>query len=469
MEFVLKTVAIEGKEVYLCGDFNVDLLKLDDNNRNLNFYNLLNSYGFLPLIIHPSRVVDNQMPSLIDNIFSNNLSDEITSGNIYLTLSEHFSQFASVKREKLDVKKVNRFERDFSKFSGHAFREEVSIINWNMDNTDSNEGFRDFYLKLKGCSDIHAPIRKLVAKEVKLKSKPWINLKLAKMIKIKNKLFERKKRQPLNEDTKRLYNMFRNRVDRDLKKSKKSYYSDYFKKHNDNIRKTWQGIKSIVNVNNKLNHGLSQLNINGRMISEPKDVVNHVNDFFVNVGPNLDKDIPKVNHISANKYLKNRNQFNLIITHISNEEILEVIQSLPYKSSGPCSIPLKLLKVVADLITIPLCHIINLSFSTGVFPDMLKVAKVLPLHKGGSSLDPNNFRPISLLSIFDKIIEKIMHKRLYDFLECHNILFENQFGFRKKNSTVYALMEITEKIKETIDEGKFGCGIFIDLKTLLIL
>jgi hypothetical protein len=100
---------------------------------------------------------------------------------------------------------------------------------------------------------------------------------------------------------------------------------------------------------------------------------------------------------------------------------------------------------------------------------MLKVAKVLPLHKGGSSQDLNNFRPISLLSIFDKIIEKLMHKRLYAFLEEHKILFENQFGFRKNNSTIHALIEITERIKESIDNGKFGCGIFIDLKKALIL
>ena len=79
----------------------------------------------------------------------------------------------------------------------------------------------------------------------------------------------------------------------------------------------------------------------------------------------------------------------------------------------------------------------------------LKLDKVLPLNKGRSTLDPNNFRPISLLSIFNKIIEKLMHKRMYEFLEDHDISFENQFGFRKKNSTVYALMEITEKIKET--------------------
>ena len=153
-----------------------------------------------------------------------------------------------------------------------------SIQNWNMDNADSNSLFRDFYLRLKGCSDRHAPIRKLNAKEVKLRSKPWINSDLAKMIKIKNKLFERKKRQPLNENIKVLYNRFRNRVDRELKKSKKSHYTEYFNEHSSNIRKTWQGIKSIVNVKNKFNQGISQLNIKGKIVSEPNDIANHIND-----------------------------------------------------------------------------------------------------------------------------------------------------------------------------------------------
>ena len=89
------------KKVYICGDFNIDLLKVEEKNNYQLYYNLICSFGFLPLIIQSTRVVDNQTPSLIDNIFSNNLSDEITSGNIYLTLSEHF---ASVRREKIDIK-----------------------------------------------------------------------------------------------------------------------------------------------------------------------------------------------------------------------------------------------------------------------------------------------------------------------------------------------------------------------------
>ena len=139
-----------------------------------------------------------------------------------------------------------------------------------------------------------------------------------------------------------------------------------------------------------------------------------------------------------------------------------VASSLENKSTGPYSIPLRLLSVIPDLIILPLAYIINLSFLNGEYPDLLK--KVIPIHKGGSTQDINNYRPISLLSIFDKIMEKLIHKRLYNFLEKHNVLYQHHFGFRKNNSTVFALVQITEMIKESIDSGKFGCGIFIDLR-----
>ena len=143
---------------------------------------------------------------------------------------------------------------------------------------------------------------------------------------------------------------------------------------------------------------------------------------------------------------------------------MDIINQLESKSTGPHSIPVNLLKLIPDLILVPLCKIISNSFSTGIFPDALKNSKVIPIHKGESTQVLNNYRPISLLSIFDKIIEKLMHKRLYSFLNEHNILFRNQFGFRKNNSTSFALIQITERIKETIDKKKYGCGIFIDLR-----
>ena len=112
-----------------------------------------------------------------------------------------------------------------------------------------------------------------------------------------------------------------------------------------------------------------------------------------------------------------------------------------------------MLSVIPDLIILPLANIINLSFLTGECSDLLNVVKVIPIQKGGSSQDVNNYRPIALLSIFDKIIEKLIHKKLYSFLDEHNILYQNQFDFRKNHSTVYALVQIIEMITESIDTG----------------
>ena len=125
------------------------MLKLDKINNYQQLYNLLCSFGFLPLIIQPTGVVENQTPSLIDNIFSNNLSDEIISGNIYLTQYEHFCQFASVKREKIDTRNINIYTRAYSKFSSNDFIDDVSIQNWNYDPDNPSDLFNDFYCRLE--------------------------------------------------------------------------------------------------------------------------------------------------------------------------------------------------------------------------------------------------------------------------------------------------------------------------------
>ena len=169
------------------------------------------------------------------------------------------------------------------------------------------------------------------------------------------------------------------------------------------------------------NTSISQLKINDRIIDHPKEIAESINDFFVDIGKNTEKNIPINPIIKPEKYLKDFNINTFIIAPISNKEILEIITHLDNKSTGPQSIPVYLLKLIADLIIIPLSNIISNSFISGVFPNALKVSKVIPIHKGGSAEEVNNYRPISLLSIFDKIIEKVMYKRLYSFLEHQRI------------------------------------------------
>ena len=104
------------------------------------------------------------------------------------------------------------------------------------------------------------------------------------------------------------------------------------------------------------------------------------------------------------------------------------------------------------------------TYQLGVFPDLFKIAKVIPIHKKGSKVEVSNYRPISLLSNISKIFEKLMHSRLYKFLEKFNCLYDLQFGFRTKYSTTHTLIDITETIRKALDENKFACGVFVDLQ-----
>ena len=118
-------------------------------------------------------------------------------------------------------------------------------------------------------------------------------------------------------------------------------------------------------------------------------------------------------------------------------------------------------------ISVELINIFQLSFSTGVFPSGLKIAKVIPIHKKESKLKCSNYRPISLLSNLDKILEKLMHNRIYEFLEKYKLIYPLQFGFRQHYSTSYALLNLTESIMKALDEDNFTCGIFVDLQKVL--
>ena len=121
--------------------------------------------------------------------------------------------------------------------------------------------------------------------------------------------------------------------------------------------------------------------------------------------------------------------------------------------------------IIKDTIAEPLAEILNLSFTTGIYIDKLKISRVIPIYKEkGDKFLSENYRPISLLSNINKIYEKVMHNRLYSFLEEQGSIYENQFGFRKNHSTTHALIDLTENIRKAIDNNQFACGIFIDLQ-----
>ena len=136
----------------------------------------------------------------------------------------------------------------------------------------------------------------------------------------------------------------------------------------------------------------------------------------------------------------------------------------PHKSSGPDNISTKLIQDSISEIIEPLIHIYNLSLSTGIVPEKLKMAKVIPIFKKGDESVISNYRPISLLSVFDKMLEKVMYTRLESYFNKHNILYDYQFGFRNKYSTNLALIDLLDKLYSDLDNKNFVIGIYCDLQ-----
>ena len=121
-----------------------------------------------------------------------------------------------------------------------------------------------------------------------------------------------------------------------------------------------------------------------------------------------------------------------------------------------------MIKEIRISINSPLVHICNLSLQQRLFPDELKIANVLPLYKTCDPCVFNNYRPVSLLCVLSKVYEKIMYNRLIIFLENYDILFANQFGFRKLHSSYMALMVLTDKLIKSLENGEFVIGVYLD-------
>ena len=125
---------------------------------------------------------------------------------------------------------------------------------------------------------------------------------------------------------------------------------------------------------------------------------------------------------------------------------------------------MNIVKHIITSIIKPLTHIFNTSFKTGVFPDKLKIAKVIPVFKSGIKEDCSNYRPISLLPQFSKILEKLFNSRLSAFIDKNNIINPSQYGFRENMSTTYALTELINEITSSLNNKMYYIGVFIDLK-----
>ena len=152
-------------------------------------------------------------------------------------------------------------------------------------------------------------------------------------------------------------------------------------------------------------------------------------------------------------------------TPVIDDEVKSYLKHLPTrKAAGYDGIHPHFLKCSNESVIKALTHIFNKSIETGIFPDNLKTAKVIPVHKGGQTDFTNNYRPISLLPVISKVFEKLMHKRIVSFLEHCDFFCQSQYGFRKNRNTNLAVSDIVNDLNINIDQGLLNIGVFLDFR-----
>ena len=470
LESLLEKLNLEKKNILIMGDFNINLLHYGDSSDVSDYLESITSNSLFPFISQPTRVTSHSK-TLIDNILLNFHSPSTLSGNLTISISDHMAQFVTLPcntSEQIKPQKLSR--RCFKNFKKEEFLHDLSSIKWDehiRDDDDVNESMASFLNIFEGFLDKHAPFKLLTKKEMKSFSKPWITKGILTSINAKNKLHKKYLKSTNATSKNELFLKFknyRNSIANITKLSKKQHYASFFNDNLNNLKNTWKGIKEIINIKSNTYNKPSSLSVNNQLLTDESDIANSFNEFFANIAGKLSQKITPTEK-KYTDFLINPNENSFFIRPVLEEELATYIKSMkPGKSLGPSSLPTSLLKIAQEVISKPICIIINNSFKNGVFPDLFKVAKVIPIYKKGSKLDRSNYRPISLLSNISKIFEKLMHTRLYSFLDSCKRLYKYQFGFRTKHSTTHTLINITEAIRKALDEKSFACGVFVDLQ-----
>jgi exonuclease III len=459
LEEVLNKVSKNSKKhIVVCGDFNVDFNHCNKTRSIL--LDLLDSFSLTRCIYVPTRTT-NTTSTCIDNIFTDleiNKSELISlvksdhdgqSIEINISLNTNASSsHALIKKRYPNPENMNKFLK--------AFHTNFVPLERHK---DPNELFKDFFESLILNLDTHIPV-----KSVKPRTAKRFDSWATKGIKIsRQKLFELYSIKPTANENLRSYILKYSKVFKQVSRiAKTNFLHNKINTSKNPIKTLWEIIKEETGRGTKKD--ISEID---NMEESAGDNVDTFNNFFTNIAEEL------IKNTNSSYSSDNVLQYLLSIPSpkesfkfcpVSEEDIINITKNLRLTSSNDLwYLSTKFLKCIITDIASPLSKIFNESLKKGVFPYLLKLAKVVPIFKKGNLKDPNNYRPISILPVFSKILEKIVARQLVDFLKVNDVLHSQQYGFQKNKSTRDAMTALTERILHAFDEGHDMYGIFCDL------
>lgn len=435
------------------GDSNVDLFQ------NPHFNDLLTTFQNYDCDSAHNLITRPVSNTCIDHVFSN-FSEKIYVDSVEFSLSDHNIICCKFKKElvKNEYVEIKKAHCDYAKAKEYLLNNlPIDYYSYN-----SSELTNVLVQCMKDAIDSSTVVTKS-RKQVRFDLTPWVNKNLQNLILYKEKLLRRRRRSRNQQNLEDILKRLSKIIKISTKKCRDDYYTESLLKAGNDPKKSWKFINSTLGRTKS-----NDINLNdyqGQPIICEQDKVNCLNNYFISSVENLKNEIeiyPGETFNSLRTLSQSHRRFTL--PYVSDSDIAEIILNLKdNKSPGFDGISPKFVKECSNEITPILTDIFNKMVNYSVYPDILKVHKIVPIPKEANATNVDKYRPIAVLSTLDKIFEKILYDKLLLYFEENNFLYNYQFGFRKGCSTEDAVLNVVQFICSGLDGGSSGvAGIFFD-------
>ena len=452
---------------FIIGDFNLDLLKFETHIKTNEFIENSLTNGFLPLITKPTRVTHASC-TLIDNILSNTCNNTLESGVILNSISDHFPIFHVTCQTQKKEKPKSFISRDITTEKINQFNEMLSMNIWEnvLNDLNPQSSFDKFYEEFDSAFNLYFPIREVRFNKNIHKIEGFMTggLMISRLKKLElGSIFSKNK----TEENNIAYTTYRDIYNKAIKDAKKIFYREQLDQNKDDLRKTWQTLRKVISKSNDKTSCIDEIKVNDTSYTNNNDISNKFNDYFTSIANEIANEI-NPSPLNPCDFIPETDSI-FRLREINIHVLIKLVKKMDNKkSSDMFGLSNCLLKQIINSIAVPLVHIINQSIKTGQIPSQLKIAKVLPIFKysNNSKMDkcnPGNYRPISLLPIFSKLLEKIVSEQLTRYLEFNQIIYEHQYGFQAKKSTLHPMIHLLNYLGQAKNEKLITIGVFCDL------
>jgi hypothetical protein len=439
------------------GDFNINLLNHTSNMTN-DYLSLLNSFGYF--VCDPNTITRPSSGTVIDHVLSNNF---LLKANI-----SHFPNYISDHRfiiyEHLNMHVPTTHEPNtitFQKLNLNDLKDHLSenvfIEPIGADIDILYDSFINYFTEC--CNYCSVNITKRKKKEIYIRE--WIDDEIIALVRSKRFWHKKLLDNQENELIETEYKLVLNQLTAARRIKKFRFYERKFGDGREGPKETWKNIKLALHDGVLPKEKEITITDTDGKILKGKENSDALNSHFVSIAANVTSNL----HSSLGCSTNSENiEDNFIFIPTDEAEVREVINSLKKTSSaGVDKIKLSTLKFCIDETCTYIVNIINLSFTQNKVPKGMKIAKIIPIFKGGSPTDPSNYRPISILPILSKILEKIVQNRLLNFFQSRFQLFNRQYGFIQNSNTICALFDLVAKVQSSLDSKFRTSGLFLDL------